>query len=78
MPSNVLGSSQGRPRDFQDAKVEAPSMPITPMGTINLRAERKNAKNLATKSRRTSIHFSRAGGAGVRGEALLTIHNCIT
>ena len=27
MPSNVPGSSQDRPRDLQDAKVEAPSMP---------------------------------------------------
>ena len=27
VPSNVPGSSQDRPRDLQDAKVEAPSMP---------------------------------------------------
>ena len=27
VPSNVLGSSQNRPRVLQDAKVEAPSMP---------------------------------------------------
>ena len=69
-PRIVPGSSQ----DLQDAKEEAPSMPNDTQANRNIGDACSNARKPTSRSQRASTHFSRARGAGGRGEALRYIY----
>ena len=58
-PRIVPGSSQDRPRDLQDAKVEAPSMPNDTHRHHKPKNLLQNCQNPASRSQRASTHFSR-------------------